>query len=245
MIAMIKIQRADCPRSLRSKTKAKAAVRKKDVVRALWEMQHKKCAYCEAEIPGEGHLKAVDHFRPKSIFKSRVNDWENLVLACAQCNGRKSDKFPVELTNNDQEPKVVYIKKEADAPTFLIDPTNSEIDPEDHLDMLTEVKHNEFGLIISKNDSQFGRETIEVVGLDSSYHVRKHKKIILKMNLFFVLMLEARLQEEFDIEELYKDKFKLMLSAKGEYTGVARAFARENRLDINFGVRIPTGWETA
>jgi len=84
---MIKIKRADCPKSLRGKTKAKAAYRNLDVIETLWNMQHGKCAYCEMKLPLEGHQKTVDHFRPKGKFKSRVNDWKNLLLVCAQCNG--------------------------------------------------------------------------------------------------------------------------------------------------------------
>lgn len=63
-------------------------------------MQHGKCCYCEQKIPKEGHQKAVEHFKPKSIFKYFINDWDNLLLACPQCNGKKSDKFFYEAAVN-------------------------------------------------------------------------------------------------------------------------------------------------
>lgn len=242
---MITIERVNCPESLRGTAKAKAAYRNKDVVKTLWNMQHKKCAYCEADIPHEGHLKAVEHFRPKSIFKSRVNDWKNLLLVCAQCNGFKSDKFPVELTNNIGEAMVVYIKRDTDDSGLLIDPTDPTVDPEEHLDFVVSVSDEEFGMICVKNHSSRGRETVTVVGLDNSYYTRRHRKHISAMLRDLLLMLEARDQSESAMERQYKDILGLKLSAKAPLSGVARAFARENRLDVNFGVTIPTGCDSA
>ena len=112
---MIQIERGECPPVLGPAGRIhKYLYRTKKVVRALWDMQKQKCCYCEQLIPPDGHGKAVEHFHPQSIFKSRRNDWPNLLLACPQCNGKKSNKFPVMLTSNVDEVKVVYLKQEGE-----------------------------------------------------------------------------------------------------------------------------------
>ena len=85
---MIYIQRTECPESLKNSPLAGTKYNTKPVVKALVEMQYYKCCYCEMPIPSRGHLKAVEHFEPKSVFKLKTNDWNNLLLACAQCNGK-------------------------------------------------------------------------------------------------------------------------------------------------------------
>lgn len=243
---MIKIERADCPNSLRAKKKAKAAFRNKDVVETLWNMQHKKCAYCEVKIPLEGHQKAVDHFKPRGIFKSRVNDWKNLLLVCAQCNGRKSDKFPVELTNKNGEAMVVYIKKDTKHPGMLIDPADSTNDPEEHLDFVMDDPYSQqYGLIYPKNNSGLGRESIDVIGLYREHYTKKHKKHMRKMARFLLTLLDARDQGEEFLEQDARIQVRMMLSAKGELAAVARAFAKKEGIDVKLGIPIPTGWESA
>lgn len=69
----------------------------KSIKKALVEMFHGKCAYCESKIVhiDYGH---IEHFRPKSveIFRRLTFEWNNLFLACAKCNGPeyKADCFP-------------------------------------------------------------------------------------------------------------------------------------------------------
>lgn len=79
-----------------------------DVKDALSRTQHGKCAFCESKIlhisPGD-----VEHFRPKAAYKQTAKQklqrpgywwlaytWENLVLACEECNRRhKKNMFPI------------------------------------------------------------------------------------------------------------------------------------------------------
>lgn len=46
------------------------------------------CAYCG------GHGDTLDHVIPES--RGGQNTWDNLVAACAPCNGRKSNRTPAE-----------------------------------------------------------------------------------------------------------------------------------------------------
>src|SRR3989338_5753314 len=51
-----------------------------------------KCAYCESKIravyPGD-----VEHILPKSKCPELIFDWDNLTLACGNCNGAKGDYY--------------------------------------------------------------------------------------------------------------------------------------------------------
>jgi uncharacterized protein (TIGR02646 family) len=55
------------------------------------------CAYCESRV---SQYDAIEHFRPKSettYFWLGVS-WSNLLIACQNCNGMKSDLFEIEGT---------------------------------------------------------------------------------------------------------------------------------------------------
>lgn len=48
------------------------------------------CQYCGKQLP----KLTIDHIHPKS--RGGPNTWENLVAACAKCNGTKADRTPEE-----------------------------------------------------------------------------------------------------------------------------------------------------
>ena len=230
---MPKIRRTECPRALRGKKKAKAAYRKKKIVKHLWAMQHEKCCYCEAKIPEEGQGKAVDHFRPKSIFKSRVNDWNNLLLACSHCNGRKSDRFPIELTDEQEEPKVLYIRPPSRSATLLIDPSDGVTDPEQHIDYVVKLGRL-CGTPTARRKSRRGRMTIDIVGLESNFHRGRRAQLIRRMTQRFCDMLEAMDQRDWDSVGRHKDWFTSRAKDNAEYAATARAFVRKHKLDREF-----------
>ena len=77
-----------------AKAKALTKYAHPQVVDALRDLFHGKCAYCESKIEAVtwGH---VDHYRPKSRFPEKAFDWDNLLWACPRCNsGCKGDQFP-------------------------------------------------------------------------------------------------------------------------------------------------------
>ena len=65
---------------------------KDDVREALRKMYWDQCCYCEGRIKDVSH-DHIEHRQPKSKFRDRVYDWENLHLACPQCNIKKGDKW--------------------------------------------------------------------------------------------------------------------------------------------------------
>jgi uncharacterized protein (TIGR02646 family) len=72
----------------------------------LIRLFHNKCAYCETPLVGQ--RPNLEHFRPKANARNTVRgtvdpdhywwlfyEWENLYLACQECNINKRDQFPI------------------------------------------------------------------------------------------------------------------------------------------------------
>lgn len=202
-------------------------------------MQHEKCCYSEMKIPEEGHGKAVEHFEPKSVFKGRRNDWKNLLLVCPKCNGEKSAKFPVMLTNNSDETKVVFVEKPSTAPAALIDPCDEN--PEAQLTYyLDEPTSLFYGQIQPRNGSVKGRTTIEVTGIDDPYFVRlRRRRICDRLQRSLYNLLVARDDKDSEQQGLHLNEFVGFMRPTAEFAGLAREFARHHKLDERFGLTIP------
>ncbi len=238
---MIKINRVGCPAVLENSPSSGTTYKRSKVVKTLWQMQHGKCCYCEQKIPEEGHSKWVEHFRPKSIFKYLKNDWKNLLLACPQCNGAKLDKFPVKLTDELGETKVVYLKTPSGDAPLIINPSHPDIDPEEHLSFIVDDAQDDYGLIFAINDSEIGALTIDVVGLSQKFYINKRRGFIHTLTGMHLTLLMAKQSGDVTISESYKAQFQILMSATGEFAAVVRAFAKHKRLDEKFGIHIPTG----
>jgi len=57
--------------------------------KALLELSHYKCAYCECKLQVESKYMEVEHFEDKANNPNKVLNWENLLPACKRCNGAK------------------------------------------------------------------------------------------------------------------------------------------------------------
>jgi uncharacterized protein (TIGR02646 family) len=243
---MIQITRCKPPQVLKGSPRKGSYYNTPSVVKSLWEMQYEKCCYCEQKIPEDGHAKAVEHFQPKSVFKNRQNDWQNLLLACSQCNGKKSDRFPVELTDDSGQPKVVYLKRGARGKALIIDPSDSRLDPEEHIDFVVDDGDPELGRAVARNNSRSGSTTIDVVGLRNPHYVRERKSFFKLLNHCYMLLLEAENQRESEMLEFCKKGFAMLVSAKGKFAGFARAYARTKERKLrDLGLKIPKGAELA
>ena len=242
---MIRIARRDPPKILPSRTRRRGLCgfryNERLVVKTLWDMQHEKCCYCEMKIPEQGHLKAVEHFRPKSKFMALKNDWNNLLLACAQCNGKKSDKFPLELTREPNEPKVLHTrydgkKREVKRP-LLVDPTRE--DPEEFLDFVMDISDELFGQIMPRNGNIRGKETIRVIGLCDEFYLNQHRMFMRDCLIpTYSQLTSARDTRNTDLENSCTREFKKFMHETYRFAAVARAFARHYKLD-RYGIKIP------
>ena len=218
------------------------------IVKALWEMQHEKCCYCEMKIPLKGHAKAVEHFVPKSKVKEFTNDWNNLLLACAQCNGKKSDKFPLELfvTKYDDDKangKVIYLCKKKDltkGSPLLINP--SKEDPEKYLDFICGMEKDDYGLIKSKANKRKGKYTIKTIGLYDPHYTNEHRDYIRLLHEHYSQLTHAVDNKDHDWITAKIQFFNQRLRANYKLAGLARAFVKHyNFIKFEkYGFQVPS-----
>ncbi|MDJ0841366.1 MAG: AAA family ATPase [Acidobacteriota bacterium] len=224
---MIKIERLPCPPSLKDKSEEGNYYNTREVVETLWKMQHGKCCYCEMDLPEKGHLKAVEHFKPKAVFKGLRNDWKNLLLACAQCNGKKSNKFPVILSDENNVESVLYIVDERDETPAIIDP--SKIDPEPHLAYELDLDRIHKSFVNIRGKSVLGRETIATVGLTDAFYLKARRRWYWRVLMPSLARLsEAELDGSEREKQTQRKDFAALLADKEIHGGLSRAFARHH-----------------
>lgn len=237
---MIKISRSKCPDVLKNSPQTANTYRNRKVVEALHEMQHGKCCYCEMEIPDKGHLKAVEHFKPKSTFKYLKNEWRNLLLACSQCNGKKADLFPIALSANENEPKVLFLKKRSSsAPPSIINPSGKGVFPEHHIGFRTNDMEGEQGIVVSKNHSLLGQTTIDVIGLDGWFYTKSRRHYHVLLDATHQDMMQARDNKDDVSLKAHVDRMNMYVSKNSQFSGYARSFALDRKLDKRFGIKLP------
>lgn len=227
---MIKIDRSrsECPKLLREGSRWDSQNCHAEIVEALHIMQHGKCCYCEKKISTSGNEQSIEHYKPKAPnkFPELENTWENLLHACADCNGKKGQRFP---TDENDDP-------------LIIDPSSGgDIDPEEHLKF--DVDDNDeltFGRISARNNSQYGENTIRYIDLDLAKRRRDRTEPFNKLYSAYLEIVTAT-------DEITKTQkvraFEGLLGANNKYAAFAREFARFKKLDSRFGVRIPRGAE--
>jgi uncharacterized protein (TIGR02646 family) len=136
------------------------------VKRALLEVQHEKCAFCEAK-PLHVSDGDVEHFRPKAAVRQDDADalhrpgyywlayeWTNLLFSCERCNRRHKKNFfplfdPARRARSHRDAVV------AEAPLF-IDPS-----AEDPRPLISYRQH----VPIAVGGNARGEQTIEALGL--------------------------------------------------------------------------------
>jgi uncharacterized protein (TIGR02646 family) len=241
---MIRIHRTACPACLTDSPREGDAYRKSQVVEALWNMQHGKCCYSEMPIPETGHGKAVEHIKPKATFTLLRNKWSNLLLVCPQCNGKKSNKFPEMLTENEDEPNVVCLRRPSGAKPALIDPSLPSDDPSDdpeyHLTYVLDNRDPLYGQIIPRNNSARGRMTIKVTGIDDDVFVRERfDRLNETLEPEYRNLLRAKKNGDADALKACLVTFSDYLKSTGKFAGLARAYAIYKKLDKHFAVQVP------
>lgn len=123
-----------------------------EVRKALEELFHRKCAYCESRL-GTVSPEEVEHYRPKGAVTERRDHpgykwlayaWTNLYPACTYCNQRRRDRptwhepetgpaagkstsFPLEDESQRAMSSAANLSLER---PLLLDPCTSAVDPE-------------------------------------------------------------------------------------------------------------------
>jgi uncharacterized protein (TIGR02646 family) len=179
------------------------AYRHRDVLSALQAIFHGKCAYCESRLSAVAPLD-VEHFRPKGpVVEAEdhpgywwlANSWDNLLLACPDCNRRrmhassisgKGNRFPLV----DEKARAYRPGEEAHESPLLLDPTRD--DPEKFLVFDTD------GLVLSKHPR--GQATIELLGLNRKHLVEARSISAQRLKIQFdrveILMNQSGLPQQ-------------------------------------------------
>lgn len=63
----------------------------KQITDTLYAMSYGKCFYCETKLSGDN--KEVDHYVEVARDHSKAYDWENLYLACTNCNDKLNNEI--------------------------------------------------------------------------------------------------------------------------------------------------------
>lgn len=237
---MIRIEREACPSCLGSAPPEGDRYKARQVVDALWRMQHRKCCYSEMYLPDNGHGKAVEHFHPKSVFTWQRNEWQNLLLVCPQCNGKKREHFPVMLTDNEDETKVIYASVPSDGTPAIMDPSLPCEYPEEHLAYVIDDVDPLYGQVIPRNDSIRGKVTIDVTGIDDDVFLRERfDRLNETLEVQYRNLLRADKDDDADGIAACLSAFLAYVGPRAKFAGLAREFARKKRLDQRFGLDIP------
>ena len=110
---------------------------KEQIKTPLFESSNNKCAYCECKLQQSDSYCEVEHFYPKSIYPSKVIDWDNLLPSCKRCNVSKSG-------HDTGKEKIINPYEEL---------------PKEHLCI-------QAFRLYPKNQSQIGRSTIDILNLN-------------------------------------------------------------------------------
>lgn len=152
-----------------------------DVFEGLHRLFHGKCAYCESR---EGVTLELEHFRPRARAvgaDGRVApdhywwltyEWDNLLLACAECNRSKGMRFPIRGKRAELRARGAALRRER---PLLFDPCADQ--PEKALVFTAE------GLVVS--DTPKGRATIELLALNREALVSRRKKAAAELRTRF------------------------------------------------------------
>lgn len=155
--------------------------KRREVSKALSELFHGKCAYCEAKVTTTAAVD-IEMYRPKGgVLESPTHPgywwlamvWENLLASCSDCNrvrdhdgikSGKANRFPLE----DEGARAFHPTDDLSREVpLLLDPCTDF--PEEHL------VFEEQGTVVS--DTKRGQTTITVLGLNRPALVASRQKV--------------------------------------------------------------------
>lgn len=183
----------------------------RDVKEALFELYHKKCAFCEQRV----EVPHVEHFRPKSKYYWLAYSWDNLLLACAACNTSKNNTFDIlgleynfvfDSKNTYTSIHSSCAKLDSIEQPLLVNPETE--------DLSNELVFNEYGEVCSNNIRL--QHTITTCGISRDDLCYQRKKIIDD----FRRDVEAILLESIDNVERQRNGIEVLI---GQFTRRAKS----------------------
>ena len=164
----------------RKRTPIEKRYNKPQVRKALQDMFHNKCAFCERILRGGDR---IEHFRPRKLFPELTFDWSNLLLACEACNLKKSDSFPLTTIGET-----------------TLNPTID--DPSQYLRF--EIDQNTGWVNVYGTDER-GKLTIELVDLNHVTLRRLRFNFIIRL-MYLTKFASDNLQVKTELKDAFKDE---------------------------------------
>ena len=209
--------------------------REERVREALAMMFHRKCAYCETYMSSESG--EIENFRPKAgavgtdgsfspdHYWWLTFEWDNLLIACGQCNRSKANRFPVK--NPRAAPGTRGKKLRTEEP-LLLDPCDEEVYPE-HL-----LVFDALGTVAS-NDER-GRVTIECLKLNRPSLVEARRKALNETLDLFQLTTSLKTKGFRPSAESLQVAFRILagevFDPQREYLAIKRQFLQQAALAL-------------
>lgn len=165
-----------------------------------------KCVYCESKI-GHNTPGDVEHKVPSSKVDKLHFTWENLTIACTECNRRKND----------------YYEKGEE----FLDPYNDDVE--------SDVEH--YGPILGWAAGNDRAEiTIKTLELDTNIRFSLISRKIEKIEEINNLIERYVKDDNQSIKELMKQKINRMMDKKSEYSGMIVSITKAKGLKISLVV---------
>jgi uncharacterized protein (TIGR02646 family) len=194
-----------------------------DVRKALYEMQHHKCCYCE-RTRDEKRESDIDHFRPKALYWWLAYVWNNLFFTCRACNQEhKKDKFPL----RDEATRVTDPRIDPSRESYLL-LHPCEDDPEEFLrwEWGACLEPRSPQLVLLDHREERGRVTVVTLGLNDGELPIERGRIAVR---FEALITKYRAGEYLGNETLKATAVHEILreiAPSQEFLGLRRAMLR-------------------
>lgn len=173
-----------------------------EIKSALKEETGWKCVYCESKI-GHNTPGDIEHKIPSSKVDNQHFTWENLTVACAECNRRKNN----------------YYEEEEE----FLDPYNDDVE--------NAVQH--YGPIMGWNNGNERAEiTVKTLELDTNIRFALISRKIEKIEELNNVIERYVKEESSAIKALMKEKIKRMIDKKAEYSGMVESVIETKGLTI-------------
>lgn len=152
-----------------------------------------KCVYCESKI-GHNCPGDIEHKIPKSILPELTFEWDNMTIACNECNRRKSQYYDINCMFLDPNIDDVESMVQHLGPIVFSRPGN---------------KRSEVTVRILELDSANGRQALFGRKMERLEHIRHLvERISSETNSTLKTFLLQELTESYDVSSEYSGMIK-------------------------------------